>query len=123
MRSLSPLERKQKSDFFYRLAQKNLFIRQAFLPLTTKIYGPKMTADEKSAAERKIADLKMMSEEMRVLVLDDIKNTQHLAHELARSLQLENSATFEGYAVTKMPTPLFRYPIDKVDINKSLGGQ
>ncbi|MDO4713516.1 MAG: hypothetical protein Q4B28_02465 [bacterium] len=46
-----------------------------------------------------------------------------MAEELARSIQLENSPHFQGYAKTILPTPLFRFKLDEVDINKSLGGK
>lgn len=123
IRELSKQERKEKSDFFYRLAQKSLAIRKAFLPLNTKIHGTPLTPADQDTVQKRIMALWAQSPEKRKLILKDMEQTQYMAEELARSIQLENSPHFQGYAKTILPTPLFRFKLDEVDINKSLGGQ
>lgn len=123
IRWLSKQEKKEKSDFFYRLAQKSLAIRKAFLPLTTKIHWPQLTATDQDAIQKRIEALKLQTPETRQSLLTEIEETQYMAEELARSIQLENSPHFQGYAKTILPTPLFRFKLDEVDINKSLGGK
>ena len=53
-------------------------------------------------------------------ILEELLKTEQLAEEISRSLQIESRDTFEGYAKTKLPTPVFRLPIDDVDLNNIL---
>lgn len=57
IRELSKQERKEKSDFFYRLAQKSLAIRKAFLPLNTKIHGTPLTPADQDTVQKRIIAL------------------------------------------------------------------
>lgn len=55
-------------------------------------------------------------------MLQELKETQLMAYELGRSLQIESLSTFQSYAITKLPTPLYRLNKNDIDINKILGG-
>ena len=48
-------------------------------------------------------------------------DTKKRLEEISRSLQIESFESFEGYAKTILPTPVFWLPIDQVDINLLLG--
>ncbi len=122
-RSLSSPEKKEKSDFFSRLAQKSLAIRKAFLPIKMKLYGPQLNKDDQSFIDERVATLAHLPEKRRQEALADLKQVQYLSEELSRSLQIEASKDFQGYAKTILPTPLFWLPVDQVDINKILGGK
>lgn len=119
--SLSSAEKKEKSDFFSRLAQKSLAIRKAFLPLTMKLYGSQLSEDDLHFIDERVATLIRVPEKRRQEALATLKQVQYLSEELSRSLQIEASKEFQGYAKTKLPTPLFWLPIDDVDINRLLG--
>ncbi len=121
--SLSSAEKKEKSDFFSRLAQKSLAIRKAFLPIKMKLYGPQLNKDDQSFIDERVATLAHLPEKRRQEALADLKQVQYLSEELSRSLQIEASRDFQGYAKTIFPTPLFWLPVDQVDINKILGGK
>lgn len=119
----SQLQQKEKSDFFSRLAQKSLAIRKAFLSISTKLTWAKLTkADQLFIADR-IALLKRLPQSKRELALQELLKTQQLAEELSRSFQIASTSSFEGYAKTILPTPLFWLPIDNVDINWILWGK
>ena len=121
LHSLSSAEKKEKSDFFSRLAQKSLAIRKAFLPIMMKLYGPQLNKDDQRFIAERIATLTLLPEERKQAALSDLKAVQYLAEELSRSLQIEASKDFQGYAKTILPTPLFWLPVDDVDINRLLG--
>ena len=48
------------------------------------------------------------------------RSSKKLSEEISRALQIEANKEFEGYARTVIPTPLFRLPVDNVDLNKIL---
>jgi hypothetical protein len=113
-------EKKEKSEFFSRLAQKSLAIRKAFLPIKMKLYGPKLTQKDQEFIKNRVATLTTLPEVRRNEILDELKKTQQLSEEISRALQIEANKEFEGYARTVIPTPLFRLPVDNVDLNKIL---
>lgn len=117
---LSTVEKQEKSDFFSRLAQKSLAIRKAFSPIKTKLYGPQLTKKDQEFIKNRVTTLTTLSETRRNEILEELKKTQQLSEEISRSLQIEASKTFEGYARTIIPTPLFWLPTDEVDINNIL---
>lgn len=122
-RSLSSAEKKEKSDFFSRLAQKSLAIRKAFSPTKMKLYGPQLTKSDQAFITDRIATLSRLPEKRKQELLSDFEEVQYLAEELSRSLQIEASKDFQGYAKTILPTPLFWLPLDNVDLNIILGGK
>lgn len=121
--SLSPAEKREKSDFFSRLAQKSLAIRKAFYPVKTKLFGAKLTLDDKKSIANRVTTLSSLSESRRTEILDELLKTQQLSEEISRALQIEASKDFQGYARTVIPTPLFWLSVDDVDINTILGGK
>jgi hypothetical protein len=50
-------------------------------------------------------------------MLEELLKTQQISEEISRSLQIESFESFEGYAKTILPAPVFWLPIDQVDIN------
>ncbi len=120
----SQAEQKEKSDFFSRLAQKSLAIRKAFDPeIKTKLYGAKLTAKDENFVASRVKALEQLTPSKRVEALAELLKTQQLAEEVSRSLQIASQKDFQGYAKTKLPTPLFWLPIEEVDINFLLGGK
>lgn len=81
-----------------------------------------MTTDDQLSADKRILALQSAAPALRAQLLTQLEQTQQLAQEISRSIRLEMGKGFEGYARTVMPTPLFWYPVEEVDINKSLGG-
>jgi len=112
--NLSKAEKKEKSDFFSRLAQKSLAIRKAFSPTKTKLYWAKLSAKDQNDIKSRISAIANLPEEKKKEILEELLKTEQLAEEISRSLQIESRDTFEGYAKTKLPTPVFRLPIDDV---------
>ena len=121
--NLSKAEKKEKSDFFSRLAQKSLAIRKAFSPTKTKLYWAKLSAKDQNDIKSRISAIANLPEEKKKEILEELLKTEQLAEEISRSLQIESRDTFEGYAKTKLPTPVFRLPIDDVDLNNILWGK
>lgn len=120
----SQAEQKEKSDFFSRLAQKCLAIRKTFDPqIRTKLYGAKFTAKDQAFITSRVKALQALSSSQRDEALADLLKTQQLAEEISRSLQIASQKDFQGYAKTKLPTPLFWLPKDEVDLNFLLGGK
>ena len=118
--AIPSVEKKEKSEFFSRLAQKSLAIRKAFLPIKMKLYGPKLTQKDQEFIKNRVATLTTLPEVRRNEILEELKKTQQLSEEISRALQIEANKEFEGYARTVIPTPLFRLPVDNVDLNKIL---
>lgn len=123
LRKMSVKEKDEKADYYHRLERKAMLIRQAFMPLVLPKTKLVLNAYDMITVNKRIAVLKKLSEFERAEALQQIEEVQRFAHELLRSLALERSRDFQGYAITKMPTPLFRFPVDQVDINKSFGGK
>lgn len=119
---LSKKEKKEKSDFFSRLAQKSLAIRKAFLPnLKAKLYWPALRAEDLASIEDRVRTYQNFTTGRREEMLEELLKTQQISEEISRSLQIESFESFEGYAKTILPTPVFWLPIDQVDINLLLG--
>lgn len=118
--NLSKSEKSKEADFFLRLAQKSLEIRQAFSWGKGKIPGAKLTPTDKLYVKKKIESLTNTSQSQLEKELKELKETQLMSYELWRSLQIESLATFQGYALTKIPTPLYRMPKDDLAIHKLL---
>ena len=118
--NLSKSEKSKEADFFLRLAQKSLEIRQAFSGGKGKIPGAKLTEIDKLYVQKKIESLAKLSNTELQQELSDLKETQLMSTELGRSLQIESLASFQGYGETKIPTPLYRMPKDDFAIHKLL---
>ena len=85
-----------------------------------KLYGPKLTQKDQEFIKNRVATLTTLPEVRRNEILEELKKTQQLSEDISRALQIEANKEFEGYARTVIPTPLFRLPVDNVDLNKIL---
>lgn len=122
LRSMSSKEKNEKADYYARLEAKSATIRQAFSPSLSFKSKVHLSEAELRIVQKRVQDLKKLSKAEQEKQLALIEEVQVFAHELLRSLSLERSKDFAGYATTKLPTPLFRFPVEEVDINKSFGG-
>lgn len=119
--SLSPKEKAQEADFFLRLAQKSLEIRKAFTSIQGKIPWAKLQNEDKAYIKDRILTFSSFSKQKLDEELQALKETQLISYELGRSLQIESLSTFQGYAITKLPTPLYRLNKNDIAIHKILG--
>lgn len=117
---LSKAEKRQESDFYLRLAQKSLEIRKAFNHGNWKIPWAKLTSEDKAYIKNRVATFSTFTPKKLAEELNEIKETQLIAYEIGRSLQIESLASFEGYAITHLPTPLYRLDKSEFSIHKIL---
>ena len=77
-----------------------------------------MRAEDLASIEDRVRTYQNFTTGRREEMLEELLKTQQISEEISRSLQIES---FEGYAKTILPTPVFWLPIDQVDINLLLG--
>ena len=80
--NLSKSEKSKEADFFLRLAQKSLEIRQAFNGGKGKIPGAKLTPTDKLYIKKKIEVLSNYSKSDLEKEMKDLKETQLMSYEL-----------------------------------------
>ena len=80
-----------------------------------------MRAEDLASIEDRVRTYQNFTTGRREEMLEELLKTQQISEEISRSLQIESSESFEGYAKTILPTPVFWLPIDQVDINLLLG--
>ena len=110
-------EKKEKSKYFYLLAQKSLAIRKAFSTINTKIDKVQLTKKDEDSIAYRIKLLKRFNSTKRNQILKNLKNTQLIAFEIWRLYELESNPQFEWYWRTLQPTPVFSLPINNPDIS------
>lgn len=119
--SLSLSEKKRLSQKYYRIAQQSLEIRKAFSNITTELSWVALTRADYASITSRIRILKELTLDKREEALEKLKRTQFTSYELWRAFECESNPLFEGYWITKLPTPVFWLPRKNPDINSIMG--
>lgn len=118
----SLLQKQKKAEEALRLAHVLHTTRQAFEILPDLKYWFQLDKEGEETAQEYIKLLTSFKLDERNASLAQLKTTELFALELERALNLTMGSGFEGYAIAKMPTPLFWYPLGTANISKSLWG-
>lgn len=110
-------EKKQKSELYSNVANDAKVLRNAYLWTYTwdKLTGKILT---KESIENWIEQYNKLSDSRKSTTIETLKEVQDLAEELQRSFQIESEESFQWYASTILPTPLYWLNKKDVDINK-----
>jgi hypothetical protein len=76
-----------------------------------------LRAEDLASIEDRVRTYQNFTTGRREEMLEELLKTQQISEEISRSLQIESFESFEGYAKTILPAPVFWLPIDQVDIN------
>ena len=109
--------KKEKSELYSKVANDAKILRNAYLWVYTwnKLNGKILT---KESIIQWIQQYNKLSDKRKNSTIETLKEVQDLAEELQRSFQIESEESFQWYASTILPTPLYWLNKKDVDINK-----
>lgn len=109
--------KKEKSKLYSDVANDAKILRNAYLWAYTwnKLNGKILT---KESIEQWIEKYNKLNDKRKNTTIETLKEVQSLAEELQRSFQIESEESFQWYASTILPTPLYWLNKKDVDINK-----
>ncbi len=110
-------EKKQKSQLYSKVANDAKVLRNAYLWAYTwsKL---KWEILNEEAIKNWVNQYNKLSDSRKSSTIETLKEVQYLAEELQRSFQIESEDTFQWYASTILPTPLYWLNKKNVDINR-----
>lgn len=120
--NLTPAQKKEKSELFYKIARKSYEIRKSFIGWTNTVPNVELNAQDWDNIKQRIAVLKKLKGKKRTQLLNQLTSNQYVAQEIARLYEIESSPTFEGYGRALTATPVFQLPRDNPDINEIMWG-
>ena len=109
--------KKEKSELYSKVANDAKILRNAYLWVYTwnKLNGKILT---KESIIQWIQQYNKLSDKRKNSTIETLREVQDLAEELQRSFQIESEESFQWYASTILPTPLYWLNKNDVDINK-----